>query len=275
MTTGGRGMDAQHARNALRAALHHVYERKGKAVEHQQHGRHQQSQAVRLHNGKILGRDLAKDYVKVAHGQKAKREAGGMQIRRVAGRDERPESRQNRAIQGILARPPQAQTRQGDSNLSKAEQSFWVGEQLERRAGGDAVSGGQFFEPRPAYGDQGHLGRCEKRVHRHNGGEHNESKCHQRRSLQCAVVPFSNEPRGTTEPSAAAPGESSDSAEQARAPSVHRAGESPPRGPVSQALFSTPLLKALNLSIAVLLAALTAAAYWFGWRTLPETSGTI
>jgi len=88
-------------------------------------------------------------------------------------------------------------------------------------------------------------------------------------------VPFSNEPRGTTEPSAAAPGESSDSAEQARAPSVHRAGESPPRGPVSQALFSTPLLKALNLSIAVLLAALTAAAYWFGWRTLPETSGTI
>ena len=40
-------------------------------------------------------------------------------------------------------------------------------------------------------------------------------------------------------------------------------------------LFYTPLLRAVNLSIAVLLGALLAAAYWFGWRTLPETSGTI
>src|SRR5579862_911400 len=40
-------------------------------------------------------------------------------------------------------------------------------------------------------------------------------------------------------------------------------------------LFHTPLLRAVNLSIAVLLGALLAAAYWFGWRTLPETSGTV
>ena len=40
-------------------------------------------------------------------------------------------------------------------------------------------------------------------------------------------------------------------------------------------MFSTPLLRAVNLSIAVLLIALLAAAYWFLWRPLPETSGQI
>ena len=40
-------------------------------------------------------------------------------------------------------------------------------------------------------------------------------------------------------------------------------------------LFSTPLLRAINLSIAVLLVALLAAIYWFAWRPLPETSGEI
>jgi penicillin G amidase len=40
-------------------------------------------------------------------------------------------------------------------------------------------------------------------------------------------------------------------------------------------VFSTPLLRAVNLSIAVLLIALLAAAYWFMWRPLPETSGQI
>jgi penicillin amidase len=40
-------------------------------------------------------------------------------------------------------------------------------------------------------------------------------------------------------------------------------------------LFHTPLLRAVNLSIAVLLVALLAMVYWFGWRSLPETSGTI
>jgi penicillin amidase len=40
-------------------------------------------------------------------------------------------------------------------------------------------------------------------------------------------------------------------------------------------LFHTPLLRAINLSIAVLLVAVLAIVYWFGWRTLPETSGTI
>lgn len=40
-------------------------------------------------------------------------------------------------------------------------------------------------------------------------------------------------------------------------------------------MFSSPLLRAINLSIAVLLVALLAAAYWFAWRPLPETSGQI
>ena len=40
-------------------------------------------------------------------------------------------------------------------------------------------------------------------------------------------------------------------------------------------LFNTPLLRAINLSIAVLLVAALGAAYWFAWRTLPETSGEI
>jgi penicillin amidase len=40
-------------------------------------------------------------------------------------------------------------------------------------------------------------------------------------------------------------------------------------------LFSSPLLRAINLSIAVLLVALLGAVYWFAWRALPETSGEI
>jgi penicillin amidase len=60
-------------------------------------------------------------------------------------------------------------------------------------------------------------------------------------------------------------------------PISKRAGEAISHGStaVSRTLFHTPLLKALNLSIAVLLGALLGALYWFGWRTLPETSGTI
>ena len=40
-------------------------------------------------------------------------------------------------------------------------------------------------------------------------------------------------------------------------------------------LFSSPLLRAVNLSIALLLIALVLAAYWFAWRPLPRTSGQI
>jgi penicillin G amidase len=40
-------------------------------------------------------------------------------------------------------------------------------------------------------------------------------------------------------------------------------------------LTSTPLLRAINLSIAVLLLALVAAVYWFAWRPLAETAGEI
>jgi len=40
-------------------------------------------------------------------------------------------------------------------------------------------------------------------------------------------------------------------------------------------LFNTPLLRVINLSIAVLLVALVGAGYWFAWRPLPETSGSI
>ena len=44
---------------------------------------------------------------------------------------------------------------------------------------------------------------------------------------------------------------------------------------MQEVLFHTPLLRAVNLSIAVLLGALLVAAYWFGWRSLPRTSGSI
>jgi penicillin amidase len=40
-------------------------------------------------------------------------------------------------------------------------------------------------------------------------------------------------------------------------------------------LFSTPLLRAINLSIAVLALALAGCAYWFAWRPLAETTGEI
>jgi penicillin amidase len=40
-------------------------------------------------------------------------------------------------------------------------------------------------------------------------------------------------------------------------------------------LFSTPALRAVNLSIAVLLVALASATYWYAWRPLAQTSGEI
>jgi penicillin amidase len=40
-------------------------------------------------------------------------------------------------------------------------------------------------------------------------------------------------------------------------------------------LFSTPLLRAINLSIAVLVLTFLGCAYWFGWRPLAEASGEI
>jgi penicillin amidase len=40
-------------------------------------------------------------------------------------------------------------------------------------------------------------------------------------------------------------------------------------------LFSTPLLRTINLSIAVLILALLGAVYWFAWRPLAQTSGEI
>jgi len=40
-------------------------------------------------------------------------------------------------------------------------------------------------------------------------------------------------------------------------------------------LSTSPLLRAINLSIAVLLLALLGVIYWFAWRPLPETSGEI
>src|ERR1700688_2669008 len=43
----------------------------------------------------------------------------------------------------------------------------------------------------------------------------------------------------------------------------------------NRAVSSTPLLRAINLSIAVLVVALLAALYWYAWRPLPKTSGQI
>ncbi len=40
-------------------------------------------------------------------------------------------------------------------------------------------------------------------------------------------------------------------------------------------LFSTPALRAINLSIAVLLIALASATYWYAWRPLPQSSGDL
>jgi penicillin G amidase len=70
-------------------------------------------------------------------------------------------------------------------------------------------------------------------------------------------------------------------------PSEGGAGNEPggapsPAGALDHALsppparfFHTPLLRAINLSIAVLLVAVVAAVYWYGWRPLPQTSGTL
>ncbi len=45
--------------------------------------------------------------------------------------------------------------------------------------------------------------------------------------------------------------------------------------PASLGFFHTPLLKAINLSIAVLVAAILGIVFWYGWRSLPQTSGTL
>ena len=39
--------------------------------------------------------------------------------------------------------------------------------------------------------------------------------------------------------------------------------------------FPKPSLRAINLSIAVLLIALLAATYWYAWRPLPQISGAM
>lgn len=46
-------------------------------------------------------------------------------------------------------------------------------------------------------------------------------------------------------------------------------------GNLAHSFFSTPLLRAINLSIAIFLVAFAAVVYWIGWRTLPQTSGSI
>lgn len=43
----------------------------------------------------------------------------------------------------------------------------------------------------------------------------------------------------------------------------------------SLGFFHTPLLRVVNLSISVLLVLILAAIFWYGWRSLPQTSGTI
>ena len=63
----------------------------------------------------------------------------------------------------------------------------------------------------------------------------------------------------------------SEGAERPEARPVHPDAQAP----ASFGLFHTPLLKAVNLSIAVLAIAIVAAVYWYGWRTLPQTSGAI
>lgn len=42
-----------------------------------------------------------------------------------------------------------------------------------------------------------------------------------------------------------------------------------------ETVFHTPLLRAINLSIAVLLIAVVGGVYWYGWRPLGETSGDV
>jgi penicillin amidase len=44
---------------------------------------------------------------------------------------------------------------------------------------------------------------------------------------------------------------------------------------IEPVFFSTPLLRAINLSIAVLLIVLLAAVYWYAWRPLAQTTGAI
>ena len=58
-------------------------------------------------------------------------------------------------------------------------------------------------------------------------------------------------------------------------PGETEAARQTPSPPPPIGLFHTPLLKAVNLSIAVLALAILAAVYWYGWRTLPRTSGLL
>lgn len=96
-----------------------------------------------------------------------------------------------------------------------------------------------------------------------------------------AVAPF--EPSQTGRPgaehtSAEPPSEGGPVPGQAAAP----AGVAPPNPPNTPRLqpphigfFHTPQLRAINLSIAVLAFAILGVLYWYGWRALPQTSGTV
>jgi penicillin amidase len=58
-------------------------------------------------------------------------------------------------------------------------------------------------------------------------------------------------------------------------PSHGGAPQYPAAPPPPVGFFHTPALKAINLSIAVLALAILGAVYWYGWRSLPQTSGTL
>ena len=189
--------------------------------------RHQQRQAVGFFDGQILRNNLADHHVDEADGEKRNGETQAVQPGSGGRRHHRIEDPKQDLVNGILARPSQAETGQRHADLRRAEQAAGIGQQAQSRARGDVALLRQFVQSRTANGEQRNLGGGEKAVQRDDG-------------------------------------ELEESAGETLRVRYNRA-----------VLFSSPLLRAINLSIAVLLVALLGAVYWFAWRPLPETSGEI
>ena len=215
------------AGQARRSAFHHEYERRGDAVEHQQHGRDQKRQPVGFFERQILGHHLADHHVHEADRQKRQGETRAVQIHFARRRERKREQPQDGVVQRLLAGPAQPQTRQRDADLGDAQQPFGIRQQLQRGARGNIALRGQLRRAGSAARTPAPL----RRRRRSRSGRRCASSNVKRRDI---LVRYNR-----------------------------------------SLLFNTPLLRAINLSIAVLLVALAGAAYWFAWRPLPQTSGEI
>ncbi len=165
MSASVSAAQAEEAREGGGGPLDDGDERGGEALEKQQGRGHQQRQAVRFIESEILRDDLANHDVGEADDEEGEGEGDGVK----EGNDARDEQRMRQAgdelVDGIFARPAEAETGERDADLGDGKQPRGLSEQTSGRLRGDVAAAGEGTQPALSRGDQGDLGRGEKSVH--------------------------------------------------------------------------------------------------------------